>query len=118
MTEKRSTVRIAAVADLHCGRGQTGSFQGLFAGLVDRADVLRLCGDLTGDGTADEARALARDINAVLKIPVLSVLGNHDFESGRAGEVSDILRESGVKVLDGDAVEVQGIGFAGCKGFA
>jgi Icc-related predicted phosphoesterase len=118
MTEKKSTVRIAAVGDLHCGRGQAGGYQGLFAALADRADLLLLCGDLTDYGTADEARALARDIHSVLKIPVLAVLGNHDYESGRAGEVADILRESGVKVLDGDAVEVEGIGFAGTKGFA
>ena len=52
------------------------------------------------------------------KRPILAVLGNHDFESGRQAEVQRMLVDAGVIMLDGDAVEVQGIGFAGAKGFA
>jgi Icc-related predicted phosphoesterase len=47
----------------------------------------------------------------------VTVLGNHDYEGGKPEEVRDILREAGVTVLDGDACEVQGVGFAGVKGF-
>ncbi len=53
-----------------------------------------------------------------MKIPVLAVLGNHDFESGHEDEVTKILVDAGVMVLDGDAREVLGVGFAGVKGFA
>jgi Icc-related predicted phosphoesterase len=52
------------------------------------------------------------------KLPAIAVLGNHDYESGREGEVRQILVDAGVIMLDGDAVEVRGIGFAGAKGFA
>jgi Icc-related predicted phosphoesterase len=117
VAESKDILRIAAVGDLHCGR-KAGVYQALFASVVDRADVLLLCGDLTDYGHPDEARTLARDVTAVLKIPVLAVLGNHDHESGKAPEVMAALREAGLTVLDGDAVEVHGVGFAGTKGFA
>jgi Icc-related predicted phosphoesterase len=50
-------------------------------------------------------------------VPVIAVLGNHDFESGKQDEVRQILSEAGVHVLDGEACEVEGIGFAGVRGF-
>jgi Icc-related predicted phosphoesterase len=117
MDDPKETIRIAAVADLHYGRAAAGAYQPLFGSLTGRADVLLLCGDLTDLGVPDEAKALVRDLSS-LKIPTLAVLGNHDYESGRAEEVTEILRNAGVKVLDGDAVEVLGVGFAGVKGFA
>ena len=51
-------------------------------------------------------------------MPVVAVLGNHDFESGKPGEVTRILAGSGVAMLDGEAHEIEGVGFAGVKGFA
>jgi Icc-related predicted phosphoesterase len=117
MPDSKETIRIAAVGDLHCGKTSAGAFQPLFSSVNDRADVLLLCGDLTDYGLPEEARHLARDVTAALKIPSVAVLGNHDFESGNAQAVVDILREAGVKVLDGDAFELHGVGFAGAKGF-
>lgn len=118
MPETKETIRIAAVGDVHCGRESQGKFQALFASIPERADVLLLCGDLTDYGLPEEARLLARELGPALKIPTLAVLGNHDFESGKAQEVVSILQDAGVKVLDGDAAEVEGVGFAGVKGFA
>ena len=112
-----SSVRVAAVGDLHCKGSSPGSFQTLFSRIAESADVLALCGDLTDRGLADEARILARELQAV-KIPKVAVLGNHDYESDAAGEVISILAEAHVTVLDGTAVEIAGIGFAGAKGFA
>jgi len=65
----------------------------------------------------DEARVLVRELSAV-KVPTLAVFGNHDLESGHADEITKILTEAGVRLLDGDGVEIQGVGFAGVKGFA
>jgi Icc-related predicted phosphoesterase len=113
----RTRVRVATVGDLHFGKTSPGTFLQLFAQISEAADVLLLAGDLTDYGTPDEARALARDVTTGLKIPVLAVLGNHDFHSGKQDEVCAILSDAGVVVLDGDAHEVQGIGFAGVKGF-
>src|SRR5438477_7622880 len=53
-----------------------------------------------------------------MKIPVIAVLGNHDFEGGKPNEIRQILTDSGVNVLDGEATEIAGVGFAGVKGFA
>src|SRR5882724_10340417 len=111
------SVRVAAVGDLHCKSSSAGAFQTLFSRIAESADVLALCGDLTDRGLTDEARILAKELQAV-KIPKIAVLGNHDFESDAAGAVIDILAEAHVTVLDGTAVEISGIGFAGAKGFA
>ena len=111
------TVRIAAVGDLHYPRIPISVVQPAFAQLASRADVLLLCGDLTDHGTEDEARLLARELGAA-KIPIVAVLGNHDYEAGKPEAVTAILREVGVHVLDGDSVEIDGVGFAGVKGFA
>jgi Icc-related predicted phosphoesterase len=53
-----------------------------------------------------------------MKIPVIAVLGNHDYEGGKPEEIRQILVDGGVTVLDGEAAEVHGVGFAGVKGFA
>jgi Icc-related predicted phosphoesterase len=109
-------VRVAAVGDLHCTKHSQGAFQPLFAAIRDAADLLLLAGDLTDYGLPEEAQILARELSA-LRIPVVAVLGNHDRESGKEAEVRDVLTESGMTVLDGDATEVIGVGVAGVTGF-
>jgi Icc-related predicted phosphoesterase len=112
------TVKIAAVSDVHYSRTSQGTLVPFFTEIAARADVLVIPGDLTDYGLADEARVLARDLTAAVKIPIVAVLGNHDYESNQAEEVRQILIDAGVHILDGDAVEIQGVGFAGVKGFA
>jgi Icc-related predicted phosphoesterase len=113
----RTHLRIAAMGDLHVSKNAQGVFQPLFTQISQAADVLLLCGDFTDYGLPDEARVLVRELAAV-KIPVIAVLGNHDYEGGKAHEIRQILVDAGVAVLDGEATEVQGVGFAGVKGFA
>lgn len=117
MTSARSHVRIAALGDLHASKTSHGAFQALFTQVSASADVLVLCGDFTDYGSPDEARIVARELTTSVKIPIVAVLGNHDYESGKEAEITQILRDSGVTVLDGEATEVHGIGFAGVKGF-
>ena len=115
----RDFVRVAAVGDLHYGKASRGSLQPLFAALSRlEADILVLCGDLTDYGLPEEATELARELVGGVKIPIVGVLGNHDYHSDAAADVARILTESGVQLLDGETVEVHGIGFAGVKGFA
>jgi Icc-related predicted phosphoesterase len=113
----RTHVRVAAVGDLHFGKSSPGTLQPLFTQIAAEADVLVVCGDFTDYGLPDEARGLAREITSTLRIPVLAVLGNHDYHSGKVDEVVAIMRDAGVTILDGDAQEVLGVGFAGVKGF-
>ena len=117
MSNEKRVVRLAAVADVHYGKSSQGALLPLFSEITEQADILVICGDLTDYGLVEEARLLARDLTAAVKIPCLAVLGNHDFESGQQDAVADVLREAGVVILDGDAHEVQGVGFAGVKGF-
>ena len=114
----RDTLRVAAVADVHVKKTSAGALQPLFTKATENADVLLLCGDLTDYGTVEEAKILAKDITASLRIPALAVLGNHDFESNQERDVVQILTDAGVTILDGDTTEIHGIGFAGVKGFA
>ena len=111
-------MRLAAVGDLHCTKTSQGALQPLFQAMAAAADVIVLCGDLTDYGSVEEARVLAREVSGVLKVPMVGVFGNHDYESGHAEEVCRILGEAGIRILDGDSVEVAGLGFAGVKGFA
>ncbi|HEX5386237.1 MAG TPA: metallophosphoesterase [Gemmatimonadales bacterium] len=116
-TPERRSLRLAAVGDLHYGRVGGGPLQMLLDAVAGQADVLAICGDLTDTGHPDEARALAREL-AGAKVPIVAVLGNHDYESGRTGELVEIFADSGVTVLDGTASVLLGVGFAGVKGFA
>ncbi|HYD49140.1 MAG TPA: metallophosphoesterase [Terriglobales bacterium] len=111
-------MRIAAVGDLHCSKNNLEYLRAMFAHVSGEADVLLLCGDLVDHGLADEARILTREIASVVRIPIVAVLGNHDFEAGQQGQIASLLDEIGVHVLDGDSCEIAGVGFAGVKGFA
>ncbi len=111
-------MRLAAAADLHVKKTSQGVLQPLLAPVNDHADVLLLCGDLTDYGLREEAVILAKELNAAVRIPVIAVLGNHDFESGQQEEVCRVLTEAGVRILDGEAYEIGGVGIAGAKGFA
>ena len=119
MPAAKEIVRIAAVGDLHYSRNAAqGSLHPLFAQITENADILVLAGDLTDYGLAEEARGLAREITSAVKVPAVAVLGNHDYESGEHEEIRRILSDAGVVTLDGETTEIQGIGFAGIKGFA
>lgn len=109
-------VRVAAIGDLHCSKSSQGAFQSLFARIAESAELLLIAGDLTDYGLPDEARILVREF-AALRMPIVAVLGNHDFESGKEDEVRQVLADGGVTMLDGDATEAAGVGIAGIKGF-
>ena len=109
-------MRVAAIGDLHVQEDSVAPYREMFAEISASADVLVLCGDLTNFGRTREAEILAEDIKSC-SIPVLGVLGNHDYECGQPEKVCEILHSAGMKVLDEQAVEIDGVGFAGVKGF-
>ena len=109
-------MKIAAIGDLHVTEDSNAPYRRLFAEMSDEADVILLCGDLTHFGTTKEAEILAEDIR-LCTVPVLGVLGNHDYECGQPEEVCRILHDGGMIVLDEQAHEIDGVGFAGVKGF-
>ncbi|HEY1706141.1 MAG TPA: metallophosphoesterase [Trebonia sp.] len=113
-------IRIAAVGDVHLAPDIGGTFRPHLANIGEQADVLLLAGDLTQHGTVAEAEVVAAEF-ADLGIPVVTVLGNHDYHSDSEEEITALLRESGMTVLDGTGVELDlpggRLGVAGGKGF-
>ncbi|HEX9076714.1 MAG TPA: metallophosphoesterase [Anaerolineae bacterium] len=117
MPTTNRTLRVAAAADIHCNKVNQGDLHALLTQMAQAADVLVLGGDLTNVGLTEEAEVLAKELVSAVKIPVIGVLGNHDFESGKQDEINRILCDAGVSMLDGETCEVRGVGFAGIKGF-
>lgn len=117
--DDRRAVRIAAIGDLHYDGSSNapGSLRDIFADINRSADILALVGDLTTHGRPEQMKGFVEELVGV-QIPIVAVLGNHDCESGFETEVAAILRDRGVQLLDGDHVVIDGVGFAGTKGFA
>jgi Icc-related predicted phosphoesterase len=113
-------IRIAAAGDIHCAVGEEARVQAAFAGVEPEVDLFLLAGDLTTHGEPEQAAVLA-EVCRGLAVPVVAVLGNHDWHADRRDEVVSVLVDAGVRVLDQSWLvwEVRGteIGIVGTKGF-
>src|SRR5213593_3467456 len=117
MSAKPDSLCVAAIGDLHVHQSSSESFQALFEKISQSADVLALCGDLTHLGLPQEADKLANDLRAC-RIPVVAVLGNHDYQSGHQEQVKKVLRAAKVAMLEEtETFQLKDVGFAGVKGF-
>jgi Icc-related predicted phosphoesterase len=109
-------MRIAALADLHFTPAAYEGFRNSLERVRDEADLLVLAGDLTNYGKTSEMEPLL-NVLVRLRLPIVAVLGNHDYESGQESELMKMMSAEGIKVLDRTAYERDGVGFAGTKGF-
>jgi len=109
-------MKVAAVADIHLKAEDHEKNVHQFSMVNELADVLVIAGDFTNHGMPDEMRGCLSVLEHV-HIPIIAVLGNHDHESGHQDELAGMLRLAGVHLLDGQCHEVDGVGFAGTKGF-
>lgn len=109
-------MRIAATADLHFTPARFSQLHDQLNRVRDEADVFVLAGDLTNFGKPEEMEPLL-NVLVRLRVPIIAVLGNHDFESDRQADLTRMMSQEGIKVLDGSAYERDGVGFAGTKGF-
>ena len=109
-------MRIAAVADIHYSPQGWERIRERMERVRDEADVLVLAGDLTNYGKPQEMETLL-NVLVRLRLPIVAVLGNHDYESGQEAELSRMMIAEGIKLLDGTGYERDGVGFAGTKGF-
>lgn len=120
MAEGTTTIRIAAAGDIHCHDGNRDHVVEAFAALEGSVDLVLLAGDLTTHGEPEQAAVLAEACQR-LTVPVFAVLGNHDWHAGRVGDVTALLEEAGIAVLDrrSESCTVSGIevGIVGAKGF-
>jgi uncharacterized protein len=112
---KRKKLRIAAVGDVHFSDMDTGRYQEQFKEISNHADVLVICGDLTMHGLAREAETLAEELKHC-EIPVIGVLGNHDYDHDEQEAIRGIIRPV-MALLDEEPKVIDGVGFAGVKGF-
>ncbi len=114
------TIRVAAAGDIHAGAADRDRVREAFARVEEQADLILLAGDLTERGQVDEVGVVA-DACRDLAIPVVAVLGNHDWQSDRPGDLTRALGEAGVVVLDRShtilPVHGASVGIAGVKGF-
>ena len=111
-----ATIKLAAIGDLHVSETGERRYRDLFEQISQEANILALCGDLTNFGKTSEVELLVEDLKGAT-IPVVAVLGNHDYECGQPEKVAEMLRDAGVTILDEQAVIIDGVGFAGVKGF-
>jgi len=113
-------IRIAAIADVHFGADSAGTLRPQLEQLAERADMLLVAGDLTKRGGVEEGIVMAQEL-LDLAVPVVAVLGNHDYHSDRQDTVRAQMQDAGVIMLEGEStiVEVDGsrVGIAGTKGF-
>lgn len=112
----KKITKIAAVGDLHVKETDKGKWVEYFKEISNQADVLIICGDLTDTGDEGEAQVLSDELKSCT-VPVVAVLGNHDHEKGRHKLIRQVVQNENVHVLDGEAVILGGVGFAGVKGF-
>ncbi|MFC5272027.1 metallophosphoesterase family protein [Adhaeribacter terreus] len=113
---QKAVTRIACVGDIHVQENDQGKWHEYFKQASLAADILMLCGDLTDTGHLVEAEVLTEELKGCT-IPVVAVLGNHDYERNEQRQIKKILEHAGVHVLDGESVVINNIGFAGVKGF-
>lgn len=116
MAEQRKKTRIATLGDIHVGELVPKNYQELFQQISREADVLAIAGDLTQRGTIRDTELLLDQLT-YCTVPVVCVLGNHDYENGLEGEITTLLRQRNIQVLDGISLVVEGVAFVGTKGF-
>ena len=120
MGAEGTPIRIAAYADIHAHADLRGRLRAELESVNDQADVLVLAGDLTLFGAIEEARVLVDELHGV-QVPIIGILGNHDFELSQEDCIRQVMIEGGVIMLDGGVhvLDVRGesVGFAGVKGF-
>lgn len=114
--ETTKKIRIAAVGDIHVRETDKGKWTEFFKEVSSKSDILVIAGDLTDTGDEMEAQVLADELKTCT-VPVVAVLGNHDYEKGRHKLIRQILLKENVHILDGEAVVIGEVGFAGIKGF-
>lgn len=113
-------LRIAAIADVHFSEDSSGSLRAYWSQLHTLADVLLIGGDLTTHGEVGQAAVLAQELE-VVQVPVVAVLGNHDYHADQADQVRRELEHRSVIVLEGESITLsingKRLGVVGTKGF-
>lgn len=116
--KNKNSVTIAAMGDIHIRDEESKStLRNIMFEVSEKADYLVICGDLTQRGSFDEIELFVQDLDQ-FHIPIITVLGNHDYESGKHEEIVKYLKNNKIYVLEGnEPIVINSVGFAGVKGF-
>jgi uncharacterized protein len=113
-------IRLAAAGDIHCSEENEAELRAAFDSVDERVDLVLLAGDPTTYGQPEQGALLA-EICRLVRVPVYSVLGNHDWHCNQADELVALLDDAGVCVLERSwavaTVDGASVGIAGTKGF-
>ena len=113
-------IKVAAAGDIHAGGPGDERLVGVFADAAREADLILLAGDLTRHGEPQETARLVEAVQSI-ETPVVAVLGNHDWHGSRPDELTSLLSDAGVRMLDKEAAVIRvgdtSVGVAGVKGF-
>lgn len=118
MITSPSTIRIAAIGDLHIRKRIPPGIDVQIDEIAARADVMIIAGDITNNGTLAQAE-LAAEWLSRSSLPKIAVRGNHDRRCMRPMAFKHILGQAGVQFIDGGTLVFHRdprIGFAGVSG--
>jgi len=113
-------IRVAAIGDVHFSQDSRGKLRDYWKRLAECADIFLIAGDLTTHGEARQVAVLADELEGA-GVPIVAVLGNHDYHNDEQREVRRTLERKGIIVLEGESVSLTindvSVGIAGTKGF-
>jgi Icc-related predicted phosphoesterase len=112
-------IRVAAVSDLHFTPELSGTARTRLQDVNERADLLLMPGDLIDSGTPEDARLFCEELQQI-SVPIVVVLGNHEYQARKLDEVVATYRAAGLHLLQRETItlDVQGeqVGIVGVKG--
>lgn len=102
--------KLAHISDLH--NHSFGDRQSRLIGLIkkERPDIITITGDLIDRRRTNIKTAMDFIREAVSVAPVYYVTGNHEIKSGCYKELSHLLKEAGVNMLDNRSMIINQIG--------
>ena len=113
-------IRVGAIADVHFSKNSAGRLADHWQEMHNSVDVFVLAGDLTTHGDPEEAAVLARELQ-VVQVPIIAILGNHDYDSNKEAQIRRELESVGVMVLECESITLpingKTLGISGTIGF-
>src|SRR5947209_8629414 len=113
-------IKVAAAGDVHCSESNRDATARAFNEIDGSVDLILLAGDLTTHGEPHQGSVLA-DACRDLQTPVIAVLGNHDWHADRARELTEVLEDGGIEMIDRSHTIKQPkgveVGIVGAKGY-
>ncbi|MBA3551129.1 metallophosphoesterase [Patescibacteria group bacterium] len=113
--QNNKKIRVAVVGDIHIHEMPMIDEKNFFLKISEDADILILCGDITNSGIVPEAEQLSNYLQ-MCKIPVVAVLGNHDYHHDNQHAIKKALTPH-VIFLEDQTYTIGALTIIGTKGF-